>query len=127
MELARVIPIAVLVLLALRLALQLWLDGLNRKHVLAHRGAVPEGFRGMLDEGTYAKSVQYTLAKGSLHRIELVYDFVILVAVLYSGFLPWVYGLVTHAGGNSAFAGALFLFGTSIVLSLPDLPLDWYH
>ncbi len=126
MDPARVIPVAVLVLLALRLALQLWLEVLNRKHVIAHAAALPEAFRGVLDEATYAKSVQYTLAKARLHRFELVYDFVILILVLFSGVLPWAFKAFSSSIGASAFAGALFLLSTGFVLSLPGLPLDWY-
>jgi STE24 endopeptidase len=127
MELAKVIPVAVLVLLALRLALQLWLEHLNRKHVLAHAGAVPDAFRGVLDDATYARSVQYTLAHSGLHRVELVYDFLILIVVLFSGVLPWAYGRFTEGAAASALAGALFLYGTGVALSLPGLPMEWYH
>ena len=56
-----------------------WLERLNRRHVLAHAGAVPEAFKGVMDEATYAKSVQYTLAKGRLEQIEATWDAAVLL------------------------------------------------
>ena len=49
-------------LIAARLAAQLGLERLNRRNVQAHAGAVPEAFRGIVDEPTYARTVAYTLA-----------------------------------------------------------------
>src|SRR5512140_967747 len=71
---------------------QLWLEHLNRKHVLAHASRVPAAFEKIIDAPTYARSVEYTLAKGVFHRFELTYDAVVLVAVLFSGILPWAFG-----------------------------------
>ncbi|MGA2243318.1 MAG: M48 family peptidase, partial [Verrucomicrobiota bacterium] len=49
-----------------RLAVELWLASLNRRHVLAHAYEIPPAFRGTIDEPAYKKSVAYTLAKGRL-------------------------------------------------------------
>jgi STE24 endopeptidase len=117
--------IAFLLLLA-KWAAQVWLEGLNRRHVLAHAGAVPQAFKEIVDEATYVKSVQYTLAKGRLDQIETTYDAVVLLVALFSGLLPWGYRWFTHWWGGSSWAGAAFLFVTMVALSLPGLPLDWY-
>jgi len=45
-------------LILLKLAMQLWLAGLNRRQVRAHADAVPAAFKETMDEATYAKSVQ---------------------------------------------------------------------
>ena len=52
----------VLLLILAKWAAQLWLEWLNSRYVRARAGAVPEAFQGVVDEPTYAKSVQYTLA-----------------------------------------------------------------
>src|ERR1044071_5808377 len=117
--------IAFLLLLA-KWAAQVWLEGVNRRHVLAHAGAVPQAFKEIVDEATYVKSVQYTLAKGRLDQIETTYDAVVLLVALFSGLLPWGYRWFTHWWGGSSWAGAAFLFVTMVALSLPGLPLDWY-
>jgi STE24 endopeptidase len=120
-----VAAIALLLILA-RWAAQLWLERLNRRHVLAHAGAVPEAFKGVVDETTYAKSVQYTLAKGRLDRVESTWDTAVLLAVLFSAVLPWGFEFFTQWLGTSAWAMGAFLLVTGVVLSLPGLPLSWY-
>ncbi len=119
--------ILVLALIAFRWAAQLWLERLNRRHVLAHAGAVPEAFRGIVDEATYAKSVQYTLAKSRLHQLETTGNAAVLLVVLLSGLLPWAFSGFAHRFGVSAWAMAAFLFVTGVALALPGLPLDWYE
>ena len=105
---------------------QLWLEGLNRRNVLAHAHAIPEAFRGIVDGPTYAKTVQYTLAKGRLHQLELIYNLCVLLVVLFSGVLPRAFTSVAGSLGESAWAMAGFLLVTGVALSLPGLPLDWY-
>ena len=123
---ASVVPVVVLLLILGRWAAQLWLERLNRRYVLAHAGAVPEVFKEVVDEATYAKSVQYTLAKGRFDQIEVTWSSLVLLGVLFSPVLPWGFQVVTQWLGHSAWAMAAFLFITGVVLSLPGLPLDWY-
>ena len=127
MSLAGIVSSVVVGLVLGKWAAQLWLNDLNRRYVLAHAGAVPEALKGMVDEPTYAKSVKYTLAKGRLDQIDTTYDAVLLLLVLLSGVLPWGYELVTHRLGEPVWVTAAFLFLTGVALSLPGLPLEWYH
>lgn len=116
-----------IVLILARLATELWLSRLNRQHVLAHADTIPEAFKGLMDEPTYARSVQYTLARGRLGRFDDSYRTTILLLVLFSGVLPWTYDGFRAGLGNSAWAMAAFLFAVGIVLALPGLPVDWYE
>ena len=118
--------VLVLVLLVLKCAAQLWLERLNRHHVLANASAVPAALKGVMDDATYSRSVQYTLAGGRLQQLETLWNSVVLAAVLFSGLLPWGFGLFTHWFGGSTGALAAFLLATGVALSLPDLPLSWY-
>jgi STE24 endopeptidase len=117
---------SVLLLVAAKWAAQVWLERLNSRHVRAHAGAVPEAFKGVVDDATYAKSVEYTLAKGRLEQIELTYNSAVLLVVLFSTVLPWGFHGFTQRLGGSAWAMAAFLFVTGVALSLPGLPLEWY-
>ena len=126
MSLTRVVAAVVVLLILARWAAQLWLERLNRRHVLAHAGAVPEAFKGVVDEATYAKSVQYSLAKGRLEQVETTWQSVVLLAVLFSTVLPMGFQAFTQWLGTSAWAGAAFLLTTAVALSLPGLPFDWY-
>jgi STE24 endopeptidase len=126
MGLVRLLPPVVAALILAKWAAQLWLEGLNRRNVLAHASGVPEAFKGVVDEATYGKSVQYTLAKGRLDQIETTYDLGVLLLVLFSGLLPWAFGAFTGWLGTSAWGMAAFLLVTAIGLSLPGLPLAWH-
>jgi STE24 endopeptidase len=123
---AGMVVAVVLLLVLARWAAQLWLEQLNRRHVLAHAGAVPEAFKGVVDEATYAKSVRYTLAKGRLEQVEATWDSVVLLAVLFSLVLPWGFREFAQRLGTSAWAMGAFVLVTGVALSLPGLPLDWY-
>ena len=109
-----------------RLAVELWLAFLNRRHVLAHAGEIPPAFRGVVDEPTYKKSVAYTLAKGRLGNLEGVWSTAVLLVVLFSGVLPWAFQLFARGLGPSAWAMAAFLFASGLAMSLPGWPFDWY-
>ena len=106
---------------------QLWLDHLNRRHVQAHSDFVPPAFKDIMDEATYAKSIKYTLARERLDTIETSYNAALLLIVLFSGVLPWGYRTFGERFGTSVWAVASFLFTAGVVLSLPGLPLEWYH
>jgi len=113
-------------LILARLAAELWLASLNRRHVLAHANEIPPAFRGMIDELAYKKSVAYTLAKGRFGNIEDAYNTAVLLVVLFSGVLPWGFHLFSHGLGQSAWAMAAFLFAAGLVVSLPGWPFDWH-
>jgi STE24 endopeptidase len=121
-----VFPSIVCALILAKWAAQLWLERLNRRHVLAHAGAVPEAFHGVVDEAAYRKSVQYTLAKGRFDQIEATCNTAVLLAVLLSTVLPWGFHGFARWLGSSAWAMAAFLLVAGFALSLPGLPLDWY-
>ena len=70
----------VLVLILARCGAELWLEHVNRKHVLAHAKEIPAAFQGVMDPPTYARAVEYTLAKGKLTRVELCFSAVLLIA-----------------------------------------------
>jgi len=118
--------LTVAILLVAKWAVQIWLDRLNKRNVLAHASAVPEAFKNSIDDATYAKSVQYTLAKSRFGRVEMTYDLIVLATVLFSGLLPWGFRLFTSWLGVSAWAMAAFLFAIGFLLSLPGLPFEWH-
>ena len=116
--------ILALILILARAVTELWLSRLNRRHVYAHKNEVPPAFRGIMDESTYRRSIDYTLAKNRFGNIVNVFDAVVLIAVLFSGLLPWALGKFGFGTSILAMAGFLFLAGIS--LSIPGLPFDWY-
>ncbi|HEY9508909.1 MAG TPA: M48 family metallopeptidase [Verrucomicrobiae bacterium] len=126
MQIATIAALVAVVLILLRLMTEQWLAWLNRQHVRQHAAAVPDAFRGIIDEETYNKSVRYTLAKSRFGQVEEVYGTIVLLIVLFSGVLPWTFQFFQQTFGQSAWAMAAFLFSVMIALSLPGMPFDWY-
>ena len=118
--------IIALVLILARAIAELWLSRLNQRHVCAHEDEVPPAFRGMIDEATYRRSVDYTLAKSRFGDIANLFDAGLLIALLFSGVLPWAFERFSVSLGTSILAMAGFLFVTGVALSIPGLPFAWY-
>lgn len=120
------VSIIALVLILARTIAELWLGRLNQRHVLAHTAEVPAAFGETVDEPTYRRSVDYTLAKSRFEEIVTVFDAAVLIAVLFSGVLPWAFEKFTIAFGTSVWAMAGFLFVIGTALTFISLPFAWY-
>ncbi|PWT79286.1 MAG: peptidase M48 [Acidobacteria bacterium] len=118
--------IIALVLILARTITELWLSWLNQRHARAHANEPPSAFRGVIDETRYRRSVDYTLAKGRFSDLANVFDAAVLIAVLFSGVLPWAFRKFSANVGTSIWAMASFLFITGIVLSILAMPFVWY-
>ena len=118
--------IIALVLILARAITEQWLSRLNQGYVRAHGNKVPSPFRGIIDDSTYRRSIDYTLAKNRFGDIAGVFDVLVLIALLFSGALPWAFGKFNASFGTSVWAMAGFLFVTGIALSILELPFAWY-
>ena len=81
-----------------------------------------------MDEPTYAKSVEYTLAKGRFAEMRRRLQYGRSARLCCSAACcRGRFSVFTHWLGESAWAMAAFLFAVGLALSLPGLPLDWYE
>jgi Zn-dependent protease with chaperone function len=121
-------PFAIIafVLILARGIAELWLSRINQRHVRAHADEVPPSYREMIDEPTYRRSVDYTLAKNRFGDVLTVFDTALLIGILFSGVLPWALEKFTAAFGTSIWGMAGFLFATGVALSIVSLPFAWY-
>jgi STE24 endopeptidase len=122
----RPFAIIALILIFARATTELWLSRLNQHHVRAYANAMPAPFRGIIDEAIYRRSIDYTLAKNRFGDVTNLFDAALLIAVLFSGVLPWAFGKFSANFGTSVWAMAGFLFVTGIALSILALPFAWY-
>lgn len=120
-----VLPI-VFGLVALRLVTELVLSILNSREVVRNAETPPPAVAAIMDGETYRKSVQYTLARGRFGRVELVWDAFILVVVLASGILAVFRGWFAPLSPAGTWDDALFVVATSLALSIPALPFEWW-
>ncbi|MCZ6672923.1 MAG: M48 family metallopeptidase [Verrucomicrobia bacterium] len=115
-----------LILLILNLVKSLVLDLLNARNIRAHQDEIPEAFKGVMDEETYQKSVAYSLEKARYSMVTSAYGALVLAIVILTGFLPWMWQALESFWGTSLWAQAGFLVVVTLVLSIPELPFDWY-
>ena len=97
-------------LILIRYFFELCLDGVNAAHVRKHADEVPEAFREIMDEATYQKSVQYTLAKARFGTVSDSYSTAVLCALLFSGLLASLFAQVVERTGQSAWGLAIALW-----------------
>jgi STE24 endopeptidase len=115
----------VLVLIIARLGAEVWLGALNRAEVLRHAQRPPDAVAAIMDGDTYRKSVDYTLTKNRLGRLELIFDAGVLALVLTSGILPWLFGQMASWAPDGAWDDALFILLAGFLIGIPSLPFEW--
>ena len=114
------------VALILKSGMELWLEKLNRGQTIRHANAIPEALQGVMDEETYGKSNEYTLAKSRFGSIELLFDAVVLAVVILSGLLPALFDWWSGWLGGGAWQSALFLVFATTLVGLPSLPFEYW-
>jgi len=112
--------------IVLRLAAQTLLAWLNIRTIEQHRARVPAPLAAVMDEPTYRKAGEYSLAKLRFGLVELVADTVVLGLVLFSGILPAAWAAWTAQLGSGAWSGAGFLVAVLIALSVVATPWEWW-
>lgn len=125
MDYSSPILIGAIVLIVAKWAAEFWLDRLNERHVLRHADKIPDALRGAMDEPTYQKSVEYTLAKSRFGKIENFFSSALLIVALLTGILASLFEWVSGAFGQSAWTLSGFLIGVMLLFMLAGLPLDW--
>ena len=66
--------VGALILILARWATELWLSRINELHVRAYDERIPEAFHGIIDENSYRKSVNYTLARNHFSKWADTFD-----------------------------------------------------
>ncbi len=123
-HMTQLVLIFVIALVA-KTGMELLLEALNRSYVRARMGKLPEGLEGVMDEETYAKSNEYTLAKSRFGAWEMIFDAVVLAAVIIFGVLPFLFDWWVGFAGDSIWSSALFLVFISVLFSIPALPFEY--
>lgn len=102
------------------------LSSLNRREIRRHAGALPSALTGVMDAPTYAKAVDYSLARNAFARWEDGFGLGLLALVVFSGLLPWSHAAWTGLVGTAHWSEAAWLILVGVALSVPGLPLDWW-
>jgi STE24 endopeptidase len=107
-------------------AVELGLLLLNLRHVARAGAAVPPPLAGHVDAETASRSAAYTLARGRAAVAHLAYEAALTLALLFSGFLPWLDAFLARSGLSGAHAFVAFLVILSVVVAVAQLPWTLY-
>ncbi|HDQ39540.1 MAG TPA: M48 family peptidase [Desulfonatronum sp.] len=118
------IIVTVITVLAGKLVWEAYLIRLNMAEVRRHAQAPPPALHEVMDEQTYAKSVDYTLVKARFALFSNVYGMLLLAAVLFSGVLPLLYGWLGTFMEASVWRETFYVILVFLLLAMSGLPLE---
>jgi len=124
---ASIFTILFLCALGLYSAVQIWLANRHYRHVASHRSEVPKAFIDQIDIKAHQKAADYTLAKTSLERIEIIIGAGILLAWTLGGGLEWLDSVWATSELSTLWIGTGFLLSLFALLSLIDIPMSIYR
>jgi len=111
-------------LLAVDLALKIWLGRRQIRFVEQRAGAVPAQFSSAIALPDHQRAARYTVAKQNIAMIEALAGVALFLLLTWGGALQWIYeATAAAAGGGLAFELA-FVAAVAIVLGVVDLPLE---
>ncbi len=99
----------------------------HRSHVSRHREAVPAQFRDKVPLEAHQKAADYTVAKSSLARIDLVISVVLLLLWTLAGGLELVDRFWRGLDLSVIWTGTGVMLSIMLISSILDLPLSLYR
>ncbi|MGD8590059.1 MAG: M48 family metallopeptidase [Chromatiales bacterium] len=107
--------------------LQYWLLQRHLNHVAVHRDRVPEEFAERITLSGHHKAADYTRAKGSVARFEILSSALLLLLWTLGGGLDLVNGYWLSWQIDPIFTGVLLIFSVFFISSLLDLPFSLWR
>jgi len=117
---------AFIVAYVLSLLARLGLRRLNITHLQRHGHVVPEVFRGRIQPEKLSRMRDYTVATTSLGSLAILVADIAALALVLSGFLPFLAASQILTGLHPVASGLAFIFVCSVILGLLDVPFDLY-
>ena len=114
-------------LIVLSVALRLWLDARQMRHVKAHRDSVPPQFAGRIPVAAHQKAADYTIARTRLSIIEDMIGTLITLALTLGGGLAILFGIATSLADHPILRDLALLIGYALVTGIASIPLGLYR
>ncbi len=116
-----------LTLFLLRSVVQGFLHGMNLSFLRRYGTIVPEVFQDTLDHEKLKKISTYTIDSEKFHLWSTFIGEGILLAILLSGFLPWLVKIIHQYPFHLIIQGLIFFALLSILTHLIHIPFDFYE
>ncbi len=118
--------IAFLAVFAFRSMVQLGLNRLNISHLRNRGKEVPRVFQGAVDGKKLARISAYTADSSNFGMVVTVFSQVLLLAILLSGFLPWLSETVGRWQPGFIVRGLAFFAVLGLISNLLHIPFGLY-
>src|SRR4030065_2193925 len=106
----------------LRAGIQIYLNWLNISYLGQHGTTVPEFFQDIIDPEKLKKISAYTIASENFGMVAALASHGLLLAILLSGFLPWLGRTISLWKYGPIVSGLIFFAVFSIVPNLYRIP-----
>ncbi len=114
-------------MLLLSTAVELWLLLRQVRSVATHRDQVPDAFAENIALPAHRKAADYTLSKARLHRLALIFDALVLLALTLGGGLQALDSLTHDLPWSPILEGTAFVLGFLLLSYLLELPFVIYR
>jgi STE24 endopeptidase len=109
---------------AVGLALQLWLSRRQSAHVTAHRDRVPPAFADRIPLADHQRAADYSLARLRVARWDLWLSALVVLAWTLAGGIDLLDSLIAGLGLPALWSGVLLVLGVILIGGLIELPLS---
>ena len=117
---------AFLVVIILRSMMQVYLNELNLFHLRHHQSHIPDAFKEVVDQETFEKISNYSVDSDRFTMVGTLINEGVFVALLLSGFLPWLDRRILACGWSQVVNGFFFFGVLSVLANLLRIPLSLY-
>jgi STE24 endopeptidase len=98
----------------------------NIHHLRKFGHQVPEVFRGEIDDETLSRMTDYTVDSSRFGSIEHLFDDLVMLTILLSGFLPWLAGTILSYKLHFILSGLLFFAALAAISGILNIPFSLY-
>jgi len=113
--------------LAMHLALKLWLGWRQMRSVARGAAHVPAAFAQTIALADHQKAARYTLAKQRLALVEVALTTLAIVLLTWGGVLQWYADRLLPLAGPGLGFDVCLVAGVVLLQAVLDLPLEWYR
>jgi STE24 endopeptidase len=115
------------VVLAVSLAVRLWLAVRQVAFVRAHRESVPAAFVSRIGIVAHRKAADYTVAKQRLSMLHALIDALLLLAMTLGGGLAWIVRWTEPLAIGPLWRDVAMFAVAGAIYGAVNLPFSWWH
>jgi STE24 endopeptidase len=119
--------LTLLAVFLLRSWVQIYLNRLNISYLRRQGTRVPEVCQDVIDPDKLKKIIAYTVDSENFQTAATLANQALFLAILLSGFLPWLVRAISQWGSGPIVSGLIFFAVLSIVASLFRIPFNLYE